>query len=304
MFSWNDVIAASRFQTKLWNILRFALPHLPTDHSLDPSGVRETADRWLLCRLSDTVREVNEALQQYQFDRTLKAIREFTWTVLADQYIELVKGRLYTRGPGQESAGRALRITLDALCRMLAPFVPYFAEECYSCLGGDRVHHQSWVDLVFEDTAARSDGDTLIALVAELRRYKHDRGMALNAPMGRIVIYAGRFMDEAGDASRALNADIWWRKETPSLERELKEIRFNMGVIGPRFKKQARAFMEAVRALPVEQLVQPPRTLSLDGEEITVPEDSFTPLFTYIVEGRRVDLIRIGEMFVTIPQSS
>jgi valyl-tRNA synthetase len=304
MFSWNDVIAASRFQTKLWNIVRFALPHLSQEGSLDPTDVQENVDRWLLCRLSDTIHEVNEAMQQYQFDRTLKAIREFTWTVLADQYIELAKGRLYMEGDGKESAGRALRITLDALCRMIAPFVPYFAEECYSCLGGERVHHQPWVDFTFEDEAARLRGDTLIALVAELRRYKHDRGMALNAPMGRITIYTDHFLDEAGDASRALNAEIQWRKETPSLERELKEIKFNMGVIGPRFKKQARTFMEVVRSLPMEQLVQPPETLSLDGEEVPVPENSFTPLFSYIVEGKKVDLIRIGGMFVTIPQPS
>jgi valyl-tRNA synthetase len=77
-----------------------------------------------------------------------------------------------------------------------------------------------------------------------------------------------------------------------------------MGVIGPRFKKQARTFMEVVRSLPMEQLVQPPETLSLDGDEVPVPENSFTPLFSYIVEGKKVDLIRIGGMFVTIPQPS
>jgi valyl-tRNA synthetase len=304
MFSWNDVIAASRFQTKFWNIIRFALPHLSDGDSLDPARVVMDADRWLLCRLSDTIQEVSSAMQQYQFDRALKAVREFTWTVLADQYIELAKGRLYLEGAGKESAAVALRISLDALCRMTAPFTPYFSEECYSYLRSERVHRQPWVDFTFEDAEARWKGEILVSLVSELRRYKHDRGMALNAPMGQITIYSDRFLDGTGDAARALNADIRWRTQRPTLERELQEIKFNMGVIGPLFKKRARDFMEAVRALPVPALVNPPATLLVGGEEVSIPENAFTPQFSYLVEGKKVDMLRIGEMFVTIPQAS
>ena len=46
--------------------------------------------------LSDTIQAVSDAMECYQFDVALKAIREFAWDVLADNYIELVKGRLYT----------------------------------------------------------------------------------------------------------------------------------------------------------------------------------------------------------------
>ncbi|MDD1673054.1 MAG: valine--tRNA ligase [Methanomicrobiales archaeon] len=304
MFSWNDVIAASRFQTKFWNIIRFALPHISDGRSLDPAEVIAEVDRWLLCRLSDTVKEVNDAMQQYQFDRTLKAIREFTWTVLADQYIELAKGRLYTKGAEKESAATALRIVLDTLTRMTAPFTPHFADECYSYLRGERVHRKPWVDFVFENAEARSGGDALIGLVSELRRYKHDQGMALNAPLGQINVYTKRTLDDAGDAARALNADVRWRKELPALERELREVRFNMGVIGPQLKKRAKDFMEAIRSLPVDKLVNPPASIMVNGEKISVPENAFSPQFSYLVEGKKVDLIRIGEMFVTIPQSS
>ncbi len=90
------------------------------------------ADRWLLLKLSDTVSEVTEAMECYQFDRALKAIREFSWDVLADNYIELVKGRLYSDDQSRDGACHALSIALDTLCRMMAPFTPHFAEECYS----------------------------------------------------------------------------------------------------------------------------------------------------------------------------
>ncbi|NYT06629.1 MAG: valine--tRNA ligase, partial [Methanomicrobiales archaeon] len=108
MFNWNDVIAASRFQTKLWNIARFVLLQIgrrPFDRATVPGPL---ADRWLLSRLAETTTEVTEAIDLYQFDRALKAIREFSWNILADNYIELVKGRLYSDDPGRDSACRVL----------------------------------------------------------------------------------------------------------------------------------------------------------------------------------------------------
>jgi len=303
MFSWNDVIAASRFQTKLWNILRFALQHLAGTVEPSVSSVTVLADRWLLCRLSDVVKEADDALQHYQFDRALKAIREFTWTVLADQYIELTKSRLYMNDGSRESARAALWITLDALCRMLAPFTPHFAEECYSYLTGKSVHTQPWVKFSFEDTNARAQGATLIAIVAELRRHKHDRGLALNAPFGRVTIYREIPLEDGGDAARALNAEVRWRGEKPVLERELKDVKFNMAVIGPRLKNRAKTFMEAVRSLPLSAMIDPPDHILIDGEEVTLPADAFVPQFTYTVEGEKVDLLTIGDAFVTIRQA-
>ena len=144
--------------------------------------VTALADRWLLVRLSDTIEQVSDAMEAYQFDVALKAIREFAWDVLADNYIELVKGGSTSRTPPARSACLVLHTAFDALCRMLAPFTPYFAEECYSYLKGESVHKQPWVSFTYDDEAARREGNLLVQVVAEVRKYKHDAGLALNAP--------------------------------------------------------------------------------------------------------------------------
>lgn len=304
MFSWNDVIAASRYQTKLWNIVRFALGVLGERRESDTKEVKHLADRWLIACLHETVTEVTDALEHYQFDRALKAMREFTWGVLADRYIELVKGRLYMQDRASESARAALRIALDELLRMLAPFAPHMSEECYRLLTGESVHAQRWPAPLEADAQAKEEGELLNLIVAELRRYKHERGLALNAPFGRVNIYTPHRIEDAGDAGRALNAEVRWRTERPELRREVKDVRFNMAVIGPALKKRARAFMEQVRRLPPERLLQPPSSLNIDGEEVEVPENAFTPVFEYVVEGRRVDLLNIGDVIVTIERTS
>ena len=299
MFNWNDVVAASRFQTKLWNIFRFVMGHL--EKGAEPEApVTELTDRWLFVRLSETVAEVTAAMESYQFDRALRAIREFAWNTLADDYIEIAKGRLYTDDSSRASACSALRTTMDVLCRLLAPIIPHFAEECYHNLAGRSVHAEAWPDFSYTDDEARRHGDLLVKTIAELRRYKHDKGMALNAPLGHVMIYAPEPVDDAGDAGRALNADARWSTGTPKLEEVVSGVDFNMAVIGPTLRKQARGFMQAVEALPPELLKNPPVTVTVDGEEIPVPPGSFTPKVAYRVAGEEVDVLTLGDVVVTI----
>jgi valyl-tRNA synthetase len=300
MFNWNDVVAASRFQTKMWNIVRFVLTQVEREPVAEDTPVTELLDRWLLAKLTETAAEVTNALETYQFDQGLKAIRDFTKNILADDYIELVKGRLYSDAPERASACRALSITMDALCRMLAPYTPHFAEECWAQFREGSVLKQSWVDIAFADAEAERLGDHVVALTAELRRYKHDLGLALNAPFGRMNIYAPESLDDCGDVARALNATVAWKTGEPKLEKAVSGVEFNRAVIGPALRKQAKAFMAAVEALPPERIVNPPATVVIDGEDVAVPENAFTPTFTYQVEGEAVDVLTLGEVTVTL----
>lgn len=299
MFNWNDVVAASRFQTKMWNIVRFVLTQIERE-PVEDGPVTAVLDRWLLAKLSKTVAEVTNALDTYQFDQGLRAIRDFTRNILADDYIELVKGRLYSDDAERASACRALTTTLDALCRLLAPYVPHFAEECWAQFREGSVLVQPWPAFSCEDEEAERIGDRLVSLTAELRRYKHDLGLALNAPFGNLAIYAPEKVDDAGDVARALNAAIAWRTGEPRLEKVPAGVEFNMAVIGPALRKGAKGFMQAVEALPADQLQNPPATVIVGGAEVAVPENAFTPKFAYQVEGEAVDVLTIGEVTVTL----
>ena len=305
MFNWNDVVAASRFQTKMWNIAKFALIQLEKEGFDQNAPVTALADKWLLVRLSDTIQEVSTAMESYQFDTALKAIREFAWDALADNYIELVKGRLYTGDASRQGALLVLHTAFDALCKLLAPFTPYFAEECYSHLNkGKSVHKQPWVSFTYEDEAARYEGNLLAQVVGEVRKFKHDTKLALNAPLGKVTIYSPHTVNDEGDTGRTLNADVHWRTDAAKLDRVITDIDFNRAVIGPVFRKQAQAFMTAIKALPPEHLVNPPKTIIVEGSEVGIPENSFSPRFSYEEEGEKVDVITVGDVIVTIAKSA
>ncbi|MDD1717186.1 MAG: valine--tRNA ligase, partial [Methanoregulaceae archaeon] len=134
-------------------------------------------------------------------------------------------------------------------------------------------------------------------------RYKHEQGLALNAPLGKVTIYAPHTIDDAGDASRALNAEVNWSREEAMPERVISDITFNMAVIGPSFRKKAAAFMAAVRQLTPDLLENPPATIAVDGEELPLPAGAFSPQFSYLVGGEKVDVVRIGDVIVTVQRA-
>jgi valyl-tRNA synthetase len=289
-FNWNDVVAANRFLTKMWNISRFALMQLSREAYDENAPVTALADRWLLSCLDRTVRDVSEAFETYQFDKGLKAIREFAWDVLADNYIEIVKGRLYG-GKGRDGACVTIKTALDALCRMMAPFTPYFAEEVWSSVGAGSVHKQPWVDFTFTDPDADAQGEILVRVVSEVRRYKHDNNLALNAPLGEVTVYTLAAIDDAGDGSLALNCNLKFVQGKPELTQVITGVSFAMGIIGPVLRGQAKGFMQAVEALPGEVLANMPKTVRVGNDEIVVPEGSVIPKMSYTIAGAAVDII-------------
>ena len=125
-------------------------------------------------------------------NEAFKAIRGFAWDVVADNYIELVKSRLYgSNATDRKAAQYALYVTIEVLAKLLAPFAPFFAEEMYSRLGTGSVHMRSWPKAYasWKDEEAGKAGELVKEIVSSVRRYKSEHGIALNAPLKKLEIY-------------------------------------------------------------------------------------------------------------------
>ena len=188
-FRWKDIVAASKFMQKLWSILRFAMLHL-SDYQYEERAVSlRVVDKWLLTKLNKLILSVTDAMETYKFDEAMKDIRAFAWNVLADDYIELAKSRLYgsSGDEGKESARYALYMTLETLAKLLAPFIPFFAEEMYSYIEpGRSVHREQWPEVKQDmiDVEAGMKGNLIADIVRDVRSYKSNQSIPLNAPLG------------------------------------------------------------------------------------------------------------------------
>ena len=124
------------FANKMWNVVRFSLPHLQARTSAGPpSQGLTTADRWILSRSSVVAGEVSRALESYRFDEAADAIYHFAWHEVCDWYIEIIKIRLSSgRDDLAEPARATLAHVLDRLLKMLHPFMPFLTEELTQAL--------------------------------------------------------------------------------------------------------------------------------------------------------------------------
>lgn len=226
-FRWKDIVAASKFMQKLWNILRFSMLHL-SEYQYEEGAVinLRVVDKWLLSKLNRLILSVTDSMENYKFDEAMKEIRAFAWNVFADDYIELAKSRLYGRGgddEGKESARYALYVTLITLAKLLAPFTPFFAEEMSSYLAtGTSVHVADWPEARQDmiNVEAETEGNLIADTVRAVRRYKSEQGIPLNAPLGKLKIFVEDWdLDlDTGDIVNAMATKVELCKDTGETE--------------------------------------------------------------------------------------
>jgi len=200
-FRWPDVEYGKRFLTKLWNAARFVSSQLK-DFLPGENFELQLLDRWVLSKAEKLTQRVTEALEKCQFNIALEEVRNFTWHVFCDQYIEAVKDRLYKAELYGEAKRKAAQYTLYTvlyrILQLLAPITPHITEEIYQTMyaehvGAKSLHLTRWptVDPSRFDEAAEKEGDLIVALVAEIRREKAEKRKPLNAIIKRVKVYAG-----------------------------------------------------------------------------------------------------------------
>lgn len=121
------------FCNKLWNASRFAFMNLEGYQGTCRLETKAEclADRWILSRLNEAVREVNQALEDYKFNDAASAIYKFIWNEFCDWYIELSKSRLLSQGPEKSATQNVLVHVLEVSLKLLHPFMPFITEEIW-----------------------------------------------------------------------------------------------------------------------------------------------------------------------------
>lgn len=135
-FYWERVEGTRNFANKIWNASRFALMNMEgydKDAELAPYTL---ADKWILSRLQDTVKDVTGLLERFELGEAGRAIYDFIWSEVCDWYIEIAKPRLYNKEAATEraTAQHVLATVLVSAMKLLHPYMPFITEEIYQCL--------------------------------------------------------------------------------------------------------------------------------------------------------------------------
>jgi valyl-tRNA synthetase len=188
--------AGKRLVTKLYNAARFVL-------ALDgPSAtISGEVDRSFLYLLKEIAERADKFLASCAFGRALREVERFFWNLFTDSYIELVKRR--SRGSGttteQYSAVNALRMGLDIILRLLAPYLPFISEELWSRVTwreerARSIHLAGWpCSADFEGVPAPRHKECLVHAASCLKavhRYKSSLRKSVGAELDSLIITA------------------------------------------------------------------------------------------------------------------
>ena len=129
-----------QFMLILWNVYSFFITYANIDH-FDPATSRrqaETAelDRWLSSELNQLVRDVTDKLDNYNITDAGRLIEGFVVDNLSNWYVRRSRRRFWKSESDADklSAYWTLYDCLVTLSKLLAPFMPFIAEEIYGNL--------------------------------------------------------------------------------------------------------------------------------------------------------------------------
>lgn len=135
-FYWERVEGTRNFANKIWNASRFALMNMEGYDKNAELAPYTLADKWILSRLQDTVKDVTGLLERFELGEAGRAIYDFIWSEVCDWYIEIAKPRLYNKEAAAEraTAQHVLATVLVSAMKLLHPYMPFITEEIYQCL--------------------------------------------------------------------------------------------------------------------------------------------------------------------------
>ncbi|MFQ6079229.1 MAG: class I tRNA ligase family protein [Thermodesulfobacteriota bacterium] len=185
------------FANKIWNASRFSLANLADfpgiTHEID-FGEMSLANRWILSRFNETVREVTRALEEYRFNEGAQAIYHFIWHEFCDWYLELIKPVLYGKDDPRERAvtQHVLLKVLDGALRLLHPFMPFITEEIWQRLPHEgksiMIADFPRYEVALRDEEALRDMDLVMRTIGGIRNIRGEMDIAPNKQLDVLLL--------------------------------------------------------------------------------------------------------------------
>ena len=165
------VEAARNFVNKLWNAAKFVNMHI-SKLNVDSVDNLMPEDKWMLTKLSYVIKEVESNMENFEIGVAIQKIYDFVWSDFCDQYIEMVKTRLYDEtNSTYVSAVWTLNYTLVCIVKLLHPFMPFVTEEIYTNLKvkSESLLKESWPEPTYDFKYEEESIDNILSTLKQIR---------------------------------------------------------------------------------------------------------------------------------------
>ncbi|MCA1794139.1 MAG: isoleucine--tRNA ligase [Desulfotignum sp.] len=179
-------------------------------------------DRFILHRLHQVSQKSIQAYENYEFHTIYHALHNFCVVDLSAFYLDIIKDRLYTSPPAsprRKDAQTVMAFILDALVKIMAPILPFTAEEIYTHMplgkaGKESIHMEPMAvsDPAWQNPELAGKWQQILVLRSEVTKALED---------ARKVKLIGHPLDAALEIKLP---DTTFRNMLQSLDQDLSDI--------------------------------------------------------------------------------
>lgn len=219
--------------TKLFNAAKFASMNFELLQA--DAKVTEASDIWVLSRLEQVVKRATEEFSKFEYARAREAIEEFFWRDFCDNYLEICKVRSYGLSAEklagiefsdaqkneilakQQSSILTLRICLNTLLKLFAPFIPHICDEIYSTIFSEEFEEigsinarGNWpkIDQKFFDQKLFEMGEAALEVIFEVRKFKSEKNISMKTTVKKLVVNSQKdLLEISEDLKNVCNAE-------------------------------------------------------------------------------------------------
>ncbi len=204
-----DVSDTARKLTMIWNVYDFFTMYAEVDgweYKKDqleaPAQLENPLDKWIISRMYQLRNEITENMHGYNIPAALAGVLPFI-DDLSNWFVRRSRRRFWKSESTKDKneAYATLHYVLSYTALILAPFVPFLAEELWqNMMGGESVHLQNWPEAGEIDESALKDMADCRAIITEglaLRMARDDEfgQIKVRQPLAKLV-YGGEKLDE------------------------------------------------------------------------------------------------------------
>jgi valyl-tRNA synthetase len=188
-FMEKDLVTGKKMINKLWNAANFCTMHLQ-DFKLEKFDKAKLTpmDSWLLSKLNRVIVDATDSFEEYEYAKTRAKTEHFFWHTFCDNYLEIVKDRIYNperRGKdGREAGQYCLYMGILTVLKLMAPIMPHITEAAYQEHFVKREKHASihlspWPEANIGAIKDDDVGDLIIDIIGMVRKKKSEKALSL-----------------------------------------------------------------------------------------------------------------------------
>ncbi|MBL4694208.1 isoleucine--tRNA ligase [Candidatus Gracilibacteria bacterium] len=245
----------------LWNTYSFFVTYANID-KWEPKEVKgfvqaNKLDRWILSEMHSLTKEVTEQMDDYNLTRSTRPMLEFVDN-LSNWYIRRSRRRFWKSESDKEKdeAYQTLHTVLVQFSTILAPFMPYMADEIYQNLTGkESVHLADWPkaseELIDEELNREIHAVRLIVNLGHSVRAK--KKIKVRQPLSKVsVALPESIAPEVVEAQKSVILEELNVKELILIEEAgdivEQSVSVNSKVLGPKYGKDVQTIIQKVKA--------------------------------------------------------